>query len=81
MNNKAGGGYLLENPELTFNSEEKEVISKYEPSLRKIAEEYAYAYILTGKSSDAEWNKYITKMNSNGLSEVIKAYNSAYLRY
>lgn len=81
MNNKAGGGYLLENPELTFTSEEKEVISKYEPTLRKIAEEYAYAFILTGKSSDSDWNQYVTKMNNNGLEEVIKAYNSANSRY
>ena len=81
MNNKEGGGYLTEYPELTFTDAEREVLSEYEPKLRTIAEEYTFNYILSGNPNNDGWDKFVDDMNKNGLGEVLKVYNQAQSRY
>ena len=81
INNKPGGGYLEEDPVLSFNAEEKEVKSKYEASISKAAEEFAVKYVLNEKYGDKEWEEWLKKVKTLGTEEVLKAYNNAQVRY
>ncbi len=84
MNNMPGGGYLKENPALTYLPEEKEIITKYEPDLRKRAEEFASSYILSNdpsKTGDAAWKAFLAEMESKGVNEMIRVSNAAQVRY
>ena len=81
MNNKPGGGYLPENPEPTLTSEEKEIVTKNDPKLRKLGEEFASKYILSGETGDAAWKNFLNQMEANGASETLAAQNAAQARY
>ena len=81
MNNKAGGGYLPEDPQPTLTAEEKEIVTKNDPKLRKLGEEFASKYILSGESGDAAWNNFLNQMETNGASATIAAQNAAQARY
>ena len=81
MNNKAGGGYLLENPELTFTSEEKETINEYKTELETAGKEFATKYVLGTETGDAAWNAWVERAGKLGATATIKAYNDAQKRY
>lgn len=81
INNMPGGGYWPEDPQPVLNAQEKEVCVKYNTALQKAAEEFSTKYILSGKSSDSDWNAWIEKANSLGAKEIADAYNSAQKRF
>ena len=81
MLNKENGGFLPEQPELSYTSEEMEIINEHDVQLRKISEEFATKYILSDKSTQADWDKYLKDMKAAGLDEVVKCHNDAQARY
>ncbi len=74
-------GFLPELPELALNEKEREVINKNDNALRKISEEFAVKYILSGGNTPADWDKYRKDMEAAGLKETLDAYTSAQARY
>lgn len=81
MLNKENGGFLSEHPELSYTAEEMKIINEHDVQLRKISEEFATKYILTGKNTQADWDKYFKDMKNAGLDKVIKCHNDAQARY
>lgn len=81
MNNMPGGGYMPEDPELSYLPEEKDVLTQKDPALRKAAEEFASNYILSDNTGDAAWEAYLKKMENLGVNEVIAVANAAQKRY
>ncbi len=80
MNNKEDG-YLAEDPEPTLTAEEKEIVTKNDPKLRKIGEEFASKYILSNETGDAAWQNFLQQMENAGASETVAAKNAAQARY
>ena len=64
-----------------MTAEEKEIVTKNDPKLRKLGEEFASKYILSGESGDAAWNNFLNQMETNGASATIAAQNVAQARY
>ena len=81
MNNMPGGGYMPEDPELSYLPEEKDVLTQKDPALRKAAEEFVSNYILSDNTGDAAWEAYPKKMENLGVNEVIAVANAAQKRY
>lgn len=84
MLNKEGGGFLPEDPELTYTEEEKEIFSQYNAGIEKAALEFASKYILSenpSETGDAAWNAWLQKAEQLGVSKVLEATNAAQARY
>ena len=75
MNNMPGGGYLPEDPVLPFDTEAKDAKNQYESGIFKAAEEFAVKYILNDSYGEKEWNEWLEKAESLGVSKMIAHYN------
>lgn len=74
-------GFWPEDPVLSFNDEEKEIITEKMVSLKKAGEEFATKYILSSKTGDKAWEEWLKQAEKLGVKEVEKAYNAAQERY
>lgn len=73
-------GFLPEQPELVFTSEEKEIIAKYDTNLRKISEEFVIKFVLSN-DKEPDWDGFMKKMKQAGYDEVMNCYKAAHSRY
>ena len=80
MNNKKDG-YWPEDPVLSFNEEEKKVITDNFTNIKTAATEFATNYILTTKTGDKAWNEWLATAKKMGVEKIEKAYNDAQKRY
>ena len=84
MLNKEGGGFLPEDPLLTYTAEEKQIFSDYNAKIEKATLEFCSKYILSGNPSetgDAAWTAWLKQADSLGVQAVTDAYNAAQARY
>lgn len=81
MVNKKGGGFWPLDPYLTFTPEEADVLNPILVDLTKAAEEFATKFILEENTGDKQWNEWLKKAESIGLSKAIKILNTAQARY
>ena len=82
MQNKEGGGFIPEPPELALTNEEQDILSQYDSKVRKAAEEFASKYILTNdQTGDAAWNNWLKQAEQLGVKSIEDANNSAQARY
>ncbi len=80
MNNKEGGGYLPQDPVLSFTPEERKINSQYASGISKAAEEFATKYILNNLG-DKEWNEWVAKAKRLGADKIVEVCNAAQVRY
>ena len=73
-------GYWPEDPKLTLNDKESEIINEALVDLNKGAEEFVTKYILNN-GTDADWEKWLKDAERRGVNELLDALNSAQERY
>ena len=71
---------LLGNEELSFTKEENDVLSRYQTSYAKAAEEFSTNYVLKNYG-DKEWAEWLKEAKKLGAEEILKVYNDAQKRY
>ena len=84
MLNKEGGGFLPEDPELSFTKEEQQVFSDYNAKIEKDTLEFCSKYILSSNPSetgDTAWNTWVKHAEEIGTQKVTDVYNAAQARY
>lgn len=82
MLNKEGGGFIPEPPEVTLTNEEQDILSQYDPKVRKAAAEFASKYILTNdQTGDKAWEAWLKQAEQLGAKNVEDVYNAAQARY
>lgn len=84
MLNKEGGGFLPEDPLLTYTAEEKQIFSDYNAKIEKATSEFCSKYILSSNPSetgDMAWTAWLKQADSLGVQAVTDAYNAAQARY
>ena len=67
-------------PRLSYTSEESEILAKYENNVKTAFGEQYMKWVMGKGDVDKEWDAYIDTLNSLGLKEILKVYNSAYDR-
>lgn len=68
-------------PQLVFTNEEIEIKTEYLADLKKATEEFYTQYIMNESAGDKEWNEWLKKAESLGVSKLEKVYNDAQARY
>ena len=68
-------------PKLNFTDEEIEIKTKYFSELKRATKEFYVQYIMNPSSGDKEWNEWLKKAESLGVSQLEKVYNDAQKRY
>jgi putative aldouronate transport system substrate-binding protein len=81
MVNKEGGGFWPLDPYLAFTPEESETLNPILIDLTKSAEEFATKFLLEPDSGDDDWNEWMAKAESIGLSKALEILNAAQARY
>ena len=68
--------------DVTFTSEELEVISRYKADFTSQVAEYEGTWLKNGGPTDAEWDAYLQMLEDNcGMSRLLAVYQDAYTRY
>ena len=80
MRNKPDGGFLPEDPVLTFTAEEKKRKTDCATKIQKAAYEFVSKYVLNS-GGNAEWTAWLAQAENIGAKEVITICNQAQERY
>lgn len=68
--------------DVTFTSEELEVINRYKADFVSQVAEYEGTWLKNGGPTDEEWNAYLTVLRDNcGMDRLLQVYQDAYTRY
>lgn len=82
MQRYSDNGYICEQfPNLSFLPEEQKTINTKLPAITTYIDETLQRWILQGQNPEQEFDEYLKKINSLGMSEVIDAYQKAYDRW
>lgn len=74
--------YCIERmPKLTFNAEEQKIYDAKWPAIKAYLDETTQNWILGGENVEAGWDKYIKTLDTMGMQDILKAYQSAYDRF
>jgi len=68
-------------PILQFTEEEQEIVSRVQPQLWTLAQQFEQQVILGAVNVDEAWAGYIAEMEALGLNEFLEAMNAAYDRF
>lgn len=77
----AGQLYEALDPVLNFTSDEVSRIADLKSSIQTAAEEFNTRYVLDAAFGETQWNEWVARADSLGVTELLEIYNAAQARY
>ncbi|CAM3905021.1 extracellular solute-binding protein [Cohnella lubricantis] len=76
-----GQRYEAFDPLLNFTADEVERIADLKASIKTASEEFNTKYILDPAYGESQWNDWVARADSLGVTELVEIYNAAQARY